>query len=75
MYQFSQTAKTFRWSCRHQLEKLLACLHDKALEYTHTLPSPVRHNYKDLKRVLTKHYGQKDPPILCKATTTNFETV
>ncbi len=66
IYQFSQTAKTFRWSRKHWLEKLLACLSDKAMEYTHTLSSPVRHNYKDLKSALAKRYGQKDPSIYAR---------
>jgi hypothetical protein len=62
IYQFSETAKTHRWSRQHRLEKLKACLRDKAMEYVHNLHSHVKYDYKELKKALTKRYGQKDPP-------------
>ena len=61
-FQFEQAAQSFRWDERTKLDRLVACLRDKAVEFVQRRPKSTLKDYKKLMKELQRRYGQKDPP-------------
>ena len=61
-FQFEQAARSFRWDDKTKLDRLVACLRNKAVEFVQRRPKSTLKDYKKLMKELQRRYGQKDPP-------------
>ena len=64
IYQFERTAARRQWSNDKKLSRLLDCLGDVALEYTHRVNA---HNeYNTLKKYLKRRFSTKEAPVVAR---------
>lgn len=61
--QFYNIAEINRWSEETKLEKLMACLRGKAIEFVFNKPAEIRQSYPNLVRSLKNRYDLTDPPV------------
>ena len=66
IFQSEQLARVYRWSPVDKLQRLIACMRDRALEYLEMLPSFVLGEYRHLVADLNKRYSQKTPASISR---------
>ena len=60
--QFRQRAKSCAWSRREKLDRLMACLRGKAVDYVFNRPKDLRADYYTLKHMLSQCYNIAELP-------------
>ena len=60
--QFRQRAKSCAWSRREKLDRLMACLRGKAVDYFFNRPKDLRADYYTLKDMLSQRYNIAELP-------------
>ena len=65
-FQFKETAKSYHWKESVKLERLMASMRDKAIDFIEKKPKSVRGSFPQLIKALKKRYGQREPSTACR---------
>jgi len=60
--QFIHFANRYKWDSKQRLDKLLACLKDKALKFYSTRPISTQNDFVLLSEKMNQRFGKKDLP-------------
>ncbi len=66
IFQFKQMANSCGWTSHQKVEKLIACMRDKAVEYLETLSPDMLYEYQNLVQELNRRYSHKEPARVCR---------
>ena len=67
LFGFQIVADSYQWDDPMKLDRLLACMRDRALDYLRKRPLHILTSYAQLIHDLQRRYGQKDlPATSCK---------
>ena len=59
-------AKMGEWSKSEKLDRLLACLKGKAVDYVHSRPKAIRSDYYTLREALDKRFNLQETPAIAR---------
>ena len=62
LFGFQMFADSYHLDDPEKVDRLLACMRDKALDYLRKRPLHIRTSYAQLIHDFQRRYGQKDPP-------------